>query len=73
MRTCRSGGGASTIRQFLRAGLLDETQLHLTPVPLGTGVRLFDGLDPGTAPWRIDRVVESLSTSTTHLRYRVTA
>jgi dihydrofolate reductase len=37
-------GGAQTIRQFLLAGLLDELHLHLVPVLLGSGMRLFDGL-----------------------------
>jgi len=36
------GGGASTVRQYLRAGLVDEMAIHVTPVLLGRGERLFD-------------------------------
>ncbi len=41
----RIGGGVSTIRQFLRAGLIDELTLALRPVVLGEGEALFAGLD----------------------------
>ena len=37
-------GGADVARQFRNAGLLDEVRLHLVPVVLGAGTRLFDGL-----------------------------
>ena len=37
------GGGASAIRQYLAAGLLDELALNLVPILLGQGERLFDG------------------------------
>jgi dihydrofolate reductase len=36
------GGGASTAQQYLRAGLVDEMAVHVTPVLLGSGERLFD-------------------------------
>ena len=39
-------GGASTINQYLAAGLLDELRLHITPFTLGAGTRIFDGLHP---------------------------
>ena len=39
-------GGANIMRQYLKAGLLDEMQLHLIPILLGDGIRLFEGLDP---------------------------
>jgi dihydrofolate reductase len=39
----RLGGGAATIRQYLRAGLVDELHLAIVPVLLGAGERLFDG------------------------------
>src|SRR5690554_2504505 len=39
-------GGADIIRQYLQAGLLDEMQIHLVPILLGGGVRLFEDLDP---------------------------
>ncbi len=41
------GGGADIARQYLNAGLLDEMHLHLVPVIMGEGTRLFDGVDPG--------------------------
>jgi dihydrofolate reductase len=62
------GGGASVAQQLLRAGLVDEMQLHLVPILLGGGVRLFDGLGDGVE-LEIERVVES--PAVTHLRYRV--
>jgi dihydrofolate reductase len=39
-------GGAETVRQYLEAGLVDELELHVAPVLLGGGERLFDGLGP---------------------------
>jgi dihydrofolate reductase len=41
----RLGGGVSTIRQYLRAGLVDEMHLAISPVLLGTGEHLLAGLD----------------------------
>ena len=41
----RVGGGVSTIRQFLSAGLVDDLHLAIRPVLLGTGEHLFNGLD----------------------------
>ena len=41
----RIGGGAATIRQYLRAGLIDEMHLAISPLLLGAGEPLFDGLD----------------------------
>jgi dihydrofolate reductase len=40
------GGGADAARQYLAAGLVDEMQLSLVPILLGSGERLFEGLDP---------------------------
>ncbi len=41
----RIGGGVSTIRQYLRAGLIDELRLVIAPVLLGSGESLFQGID----------------------------
>jgi dihydrofolate reductase len=41
----RIGGGASTIQQYLRAGLIDELHIAITPILLGSGERLFEGVD----------------------------
>jgi len=61
-------GGADVARQFLNAGLVDEVRLHLVPVVLGAGTRLFDGVrsDVGLVPR------EALSSPlATHLTYDV--
>ncbi|HEY4615593.1 MAG TPA: dihydrofolate reductase family protein [Citricoccus sp.] len=44
----RIGGGASTVQQYLRAGLVDELHVAVVPVLLGDGERLFDNLDDVT-------------------------
>jgi dihydrofolate reductase len=41
----RIGGGPDTIRQYLRAGLIDELHVAISPVLLGGGERLFEGMD----------------------------
>jgi dihydrofolate reductase len=41
----RIGGGATTIRQFVQAGLVDHMHIVVVPVLLGRGVRLWDGLE----------------------------
>lgn len=64
------GGGANVIQQYLRAGLLDELQLTVTPVLLGGGVRLLDDLGDTPPEIELTRVVESPS-GVTHLRYQV--
>jgi dihydrofolate reductase len=40
----RLGGGAATVREYLRAGLVDELHLAVVPILLGSGERLYDGL-----------------------------
>jgi dihydrofolate reductase len=60
-------GGASTIRQFLRAGHLDELYLHLVPIVLGSGERLLE--DVGDPRFELLAVVDS--PTVTHLKYRV--
>ena len=47
-RDVRLGGGVSTIRQYLRAGLIDELHLAIAPVLLGTGEHLLSGIDMRT-------------------------
>jgi dihydrofolate reductase len=60
-------GGASTVRQALAAGAIDELILDLAPVLLGSGERLFDGVaDPGLEPIEVIH-----SPRATHIRYRV--
>ena len=62
-------GGASVTQQYLAAGLLDEFQIHVAPMLLGGGVRLFDGLPHGQIELECIRVIES--PAVTHLKYRV--
>ncbi|NYH93402.1 dihydrofolate reductase family protein [Actinopolymorpha rutila] len=61
-------GGATTINQYLAAGLIDELRLHIVPLTLGAGTRLFDGVPPLKL-----RQVESPAAkgSVTHVTYRV--
>lgn len=61
-------GGANVIQQLLRAGLLDEIQIHLIPVLLGDGTRLFEHTGTQPIELEIDRVIDS--TGVTHLRFR---
>jgi dihydrofolate reductase len=62
-------GGAEVAQQYLKAGLLDEIQLHVAPVLLGDGVRLFDGVGPDDAKLELAGVIES--PAVTHIRYEV--
>jgi dihydrofolate reductase len=41
----RIGGGANTIQQYLRAGLIDELHIAISPILLGSGERLFEGIN----------------------------
>jgi dihydrofolate reductase len=60
-------GGANTVNQYLSAGLLDELWLHIAPVTIGEGARLFENV-PGLElePFEI-----SGTPLVTHIRYRV--
>jgi dihydrofolate reductase len=62
-------GGANTIQQSLAAGLVDDIQIHVAPVLLGAGVRLFDRVGPEHVKLEGTRVIAS--PAVTHLRFRV--
>jgi dihydrofolate reductase len=62
-------GGAKTVQQFLAADLVDEIQVHIVPILLGQGIKLFDELDLAPVKLRTTRVVES--PAVTHVRYVV--
>lgn len=62
-------GGANVIQQCLGAGLVDEMQIHVVPVLLGQGRRLFEGSTTGQVDLEATRILES--SGVTHLRYRV--
>jgi dihydrofolate reductase len=60
-------GGASTIRQYLAAGSLDELYLHVVPFILGAGERLFEDVgDPVLEPIKV-----VASPAVTHIKYRI--
>ncbi len=63
------GGGADVARQHLAAGLVEEMELHVFPVLLGGGARLFDGL--GDADLRLEPVRTVEAPGVAHLEYRV--
>lgn len=63
------GGGADVIQQYLRAGLVDTFQIHIAPILLGSGTRLFDANGSDLPVLEITRVVSS--PAVTHVRYRV--
>lgn len=60
-------GGANTINQYLAAGLIDELWLHIAPVTIGTGTRLFEGV-PNL---RLEPLEVSGTNVVTHIRYRI--
>jgi dihydrofolate reductase len=68
-RDVRIAGGANAIVQYLNAGLLDECSIALSPVFLGKGLRLFDGIDQGKVSLSIQEVIHS--PMVTHLDYAV--
>jgi dihydrofolate reductase len=65
----RVSGGANLIQQFVKAGLVEELSIHIAPIVMGQGVRLFDhwAVDDGTlVPTEV-----VASPSVTHLNFRV--
>src|SRR4051794_25714585 len=60
-------GGAATVNSYLAAGLIDELSLHITPVILGRGERLFDGL----GQFALEPLGARHTELVTHVRYRV--
>jgi dihydrofolate reductase len=64
----RLGGGVATIRQYLRAGLVDELHLAVAPVLLGAGENLFEGLDLRAMGYRVTEHVPSAAATHVVLR-----
>jgi len=62
----RLGGGAATIQQYLRAGLVDELHVAIVPILLGRGERLFDHLGGGAPGYECVELVSS--PAVTHAR-----
>jgi dihydrofolate reductase len=63
------GGGADVAQQYLKAGLIDELQIHLVPTLLGDGARLFDNLAGADIGLECTRMVQA--PDVTHLTYSV--
>jgi dihydrofolate reductase len=59
-------GGAGTVNQYLRAGYIDELRLHVSPVVVGAGERLFDGVPPQ----ELELVSSRAASLVTHITYR---
>jgi dihydrofolate reductase len=62
-------GGASVAQQCLKASLLDEIHVHIAPILLTEGIRLFDHIGSECIQLETIRILESHGT--THLRYRI--
>jgi len=62
------GGGARTINQYLAAGLVDELELHVVPIILGGGARLFAGIGREV---KLELIRALEAPGVTHLKYRV--
>ena len=60
-------GGASTVNQYLAAGLIDELHIHIVPITLGAGTRLFDGVPS----LNLEQIESRTSYGVTHIAYRV--
>lgn len=60
-------GGASIAQQLLCAGLIDEIQIHLVSLLLGSGLRLFDNVEPV----KLERTRVLESSGVTHLQFRI--
>lgn len=66
-RDVRVGGGATTVREFLRAGLVDDLHVGITPILTGSGIRLWDDLRGLEAGYRVtSEVAES---GVTHITF----
>ena len=63
----RLGGGASTVRQYLRAGLVDSLHIPIAPVMLGRGERLFEDLDGAMDAYEVVEVVSSPAVTHVHI------
>ena len=66
-RNVAIAGGASTVNQYLAAGLLDELRLHITPFTLGSGTRVFDGVPP----LKLEQTSSRGASLVTHVTYRI--
>jgi dihydrofolate reductase len=68
-KAVRISGGADTIRQYIRAGHVEEITLHIAPLLIGAGIRLLDGLS--SEDLGLEQQDVTASPLVTHVRYRV--
>ena len=61
------GGGATTIREFVEAGLVDHLHVTVVPILLGRGVRLWEGLEGIEKDYEIEAVASP--SGVTHLTF----
>ncbi len=61
-------GGANVVQQFIKAGWLDEIEIHLIPILLGEGIRLFDHIDKSI---ELERIQVTEAPDVTHLKFRI--
>lgn len=66
-RNVKIMGGANTVNQYLVAGLIDELWLHVVPVTIGTGARLFEGV----SNLKLEPIEVGGTSMVTHIRYKV--
>jgi dihydrofolate reductase len=66
-RNVKIMGGANTVNQYLAAGLIDELWLHIVPVTIRAGTRLFDGVPA----MELEALEVSGTNVVTHIRYKV--
>jgi dihydrofolate reductase len=66
-RNVKIMGGANTVNQYLIAGLIDELWLHIVPVTVGSGSKLFEGV----SNLKLEPVEISGTSMVTHIRYNV--
>ena len=65
----RIGGGANVVNQYLRIGAVDEIELHIVPIIIGGGARLFEGLEDARPRLEVIRTVAT--PEVTHVKYRI--
>lgn len=63
------GGGADVVQQYLKAGLIDGMDIHVVPVLLGDGARLFDNAEGRQRGYECVRAITSLAVG--HYKYRL--
>lgn len=66
-RNVKIMGGAQTVNQYLKASLIDELWLHIAPVTVGSGSKLFEGVPD----LKLEPIEVSGTNVVTHIRYRV--